>query len=277
MKKILAIAVALLCTYNTYAWSRALHAAVAAIAEDNLTEQAKQNITNALDGKSMVYHAQWLKDVGGTPEYAHTRAWRNVAMTPKGKLIVGKKAQKHAEPSIQKAQAYDALIAAVSAIESGKLNEKELADNIRYIITITADLHCPTHYIFTDMIEKRKSYYYYDGKKHRYDLYWENSAVKGTFSWRTNEFVHQLSRKTPEQVAQITKGSITSWITGNAPLYRDIYMMLDTGTSFDKKGLRNWQNKIYPISTEQIAVAGYRLAAILNGLFDSSVPNVKTK
>jgi hypothetical protein len=54
-------------------------------------------------------------------------------------------------------------------------------------------------------------------------------------------------------------------------------MMLDTGTSFDKKGLRNWQNKIYPIATEQIAVAGYRLAAILNGLFDSSVPNVKTK
>ena len=129
----------------------------------------------------------------------------------------------------------------------------------------------------TDLLEKRKSYYYYNDKKHNYMSYWESNSIRGTFDWRTNEYVHLLNRKSPEQIAQITAGSITDWVTGNAPLYRQVYGMLDTGTKFSKKSLRLWQNKIYPIATEQVAVAGYRLAALLNSLFDSNAANVKLK
>ena len=279
MKKIIIIIACLLFTNSAFAWSRAIHSAIAAIADANLTEQAKEKINTALDGHNITYYAQWLYDVAEEEAYSQSKKWINVPFTNKCKIIKSKKAAAHSEKIVQNAQALDGLFAAMGAIESGNLTKEQLADNIRYIVTIMGDLHCPTHYIFTDLLEKRKAYYYTasSDKKISYMSYWENNAMRGTFSWRTGEYVHQLNRKTPEQIAQITNGSITSWVLSNAPIYREVYGMLDTGTKFTKTSLRLWQNKMYPIAAEQIAVAGYRLAAVLNGLFDQSVPNVKTK
>ncbi|MBQ9137282.1 MAG: hypothetical protein IJX65_01435 [Alistipes sp.] len=276
MRRFIIILLAALSIESASAWSRAIHSAIAAIADDNLTEQAKSEISKALGGHTITYYAQWMYDVADSEGYTHTKNWRSVAFN-KSKLISGKKIAKHSEDIVNRAQGLEALIAAVKAIEGGNLTEQQLADNIRYIVTIVGDLHCPTHYIFTDMLPQRKAFYYYNDKKYSYVSYWENNAVRGTFSWRTDEYVHQLSRKTPEQVAQITKGSITDWIVGNVPTYRGIYDLLESGSRFDRKTMRLWQNNIYPISTEQVAIAGYRLAAILNGLFDSSVENVKIK
>ena len=276
MKRFIIIIACLLFTNSAFAWSRALHNAIAAIANDNLTEQAKSNINKALGGHNIIYSAQWMYDVAEEKGYEQTKNWRSVAFN-KTKLIKGKKIAKHPENIVNRACGFEALTAAISAIESGKLSEQELADNIRYIVTIMGDLHCPTHYIFTDILEKRKSYYIYDNKKRPYVTYWESDAVRGTFAWRTSEFVHQLSRLTPEQVSQVTAGSVTDWIVGNVPLYRDVFGMIDTGTRFDKNGLRRWQNKIYPIAIDQITVAGYRLAAVLNSLFDTNAPKVTIK
>lgn len=278
MKKFIVLCLALICAYSASAWTRAVHAGVAAIADANLTPTAKQNIDNLLDGRTIIYYAQWLKDMGDTKGYEHTRAWRNVAMTPKGKLIIGKKAEKHSVPQINSAKAYDALVEAMTALQSAELTKEKKADHLRTIVSIIADLHCPTHYIFTDMVEKRDMVFYNSAnKKHKYSLYWEKAALFGTFTWRTNELVYLLNRKTPEQVAALTNGSVTKWITGNAPIYRDVYNMLEDGTHFNKKSLREWQNKIYPIALEQVATAGYRLAAVLNGLFDPNVECVKIK
>lgn len=277
MKKFIIIIAALCCTINASAWSRHIHSGIAAIAHDNLTEEAKMNITELLDGKSIVYYAQHVYDYADNEEYKHTKLWRTIAFTDKNKILKAKKAAKHEHKAVSNSQAYDGLIYSLTALQSGKLTKEQARDNVLFIITILSDLHCPTHYVFTDLLEKRKSYYHYNGKKYSYMGYWESNSIRGTFNWKTNEFVHQLSRKTPEQVAQITKGSVTDWITGNAPLYRSVYDLLDTGTRFDGKSLRLWQNKIYPISTEQVAVAGYRIAALLNSLFDPNAPQVKIK
>lgn len=277
MKKFIIIIAALCCTYNASAWSRHIHAGIAAIAHDNLTEEAKKNITELLDGKSIIYHAQFVYDNADNEAYKHTQVWKNVAFTDKNKILKAKKAAKHENKDVRNAQALEGLISSLNALQSGGLTKEQTRDNMLYVITILSDLHCPTHYVFTDLLEKRKSFYYFNDKKYSYLTYWESNSVRGTFNWKTNEFVHQLSRKTPEQVADITNGSVTSWIIGNAPLYRSVYDLLNTGTRFDGQTLRLWQNKIYPISTEQVAVAGYRIAAILNSLFDSNAPQVKIK
>ena len=277
MKKFITIIVALLAVQSASAWSKAIHAGIAAIANENLTEEAAKNIRQVLDGKSIIYYSHWMYDMEGSEGFKHTKSWKNIPMGSNNKPLKSKKAAAHENKAVQSAKALEALLTAAKAIESGTLSKEQTADNLRYIIMIVGDLHCPTHYIFTDLLEKRKSYYYYNDKKHNYMSYWESNSIRGTFDWRTNEYVHLLNRKSPEQIAQITAGSITDWVTGNAPLYRQVYGMLDTGTKFSKKSLRLWQNKIYPIATEQVAVAGYRLAALLNSLFDSNAANVKLK
>lgn len=277
MKKFITIIIALFTIQNASAWSRAIHAGIAAIADANLTEQTKEAISQALDGRNIVYSAQWMYDMEKTKGYEQTKNWRSVAVAKNNKPLNAKKSLNHKEDIVRRAQGLEALATAIRAIEAGGLTKEQLADNIRYIVTIVGDLHCPTHYIYPEALELRKMHYFYNDKKQSYTGYWEHSSIAGTFNWKTNEFVHQLNRKTPEQIAAITKGSITNWVTKNAAEYRNIYTLLESGKKFSQKGLRVWQNSIYPISTEQAAIAGYRIAAILNGLFDSNVANVKIK
>jgi hypothetical protein len=277
MKKFITIIVALLTIQSVSAWSRAIHAGIAAIADANLTEQAKENIRQALDGRNIVYSAHWMYDMEKTKGYEQTKNWRSVAVAKNNKPLNAKKSLNHKEDIVRRAQGLEALCAAINAIEAGGLTKEQLADNIRYIVTIVADLHCPTHYIYPEALSQRKMHYYYNDKKYSYVGYWENNSIAGTFGWKSNEFVHILNRKSPEKIAEITSGSITSWIIKNAAEYRNIYSLLESGTTFTQSKLRLWQNTIYPISTEIVAVAGYRTAAILNGLFDSNVKNVKIK
>ena len=277
MKKFITIIVALLTIQSVSAWSRAIHAGIAAIADANLTEQAKENIRQALDGRNIVYSAHWMYDMEKTKGYEQTKNWRSVAVAKNNKPLNAKKSLNHKEDIVRRAQGLEALCAAINAIEAGGLTKEQLADNIRYIVTIVADLHCPTHYIYPEALSQRKMHYYYNDKKYSYVGYWENNSIAGTFNWKSNEFVHILNRKSPEKIAEITSGSITSWIIKNAAEYRNIYTLLESGTTFTQSKLRLWQNTIYPISTEIVAVAGYRTAAILNGLFDSNVENVKIK
>ena len=277
MKKFITIIIALLTIQSASAWSKHIHAGIAAIADANLTEQAKENIRQALDGRNIVYSAHWMYDMENTKGYEQNKNWRSVAVAKNNKPLNAKKSLNHKEDIVRRAQGLEALSAAIRAIEAGNLTKEELANNIRYIVTIVGDLHCPTHYIYPEALAQRKSHYFYNNKKYGYVGYWEHNSIAGTFNWKSNEFVHQLNRKSPEQIAAITKGSITNWVVSNAAEYRNIYSLLESGSKFDQKTLRLWQNNIYPISTEQVAVAGYRLAAILNGLFDSNVPNVKIK
>ena len=277
MKKFITIIVALLTIQSVSAWSRAIHAGIAAIADANLTEQAKENIRQALDGRNIVYSAHWMYDMEKTKGYEQTKNWRSVAVAKNNKPLNAKKSLNHKEDIVRRAQGLEALCAAINAIEAGGLTKEQLADNIRYIVTIVADLHCPTHYIYPEALSQRKMHYYYNDKKYSYVGYWENNSIAGTFNWKSNEFVHILNHKSPEKIAEITSGSITSWIIKNAAEYRNIYSLLESGTTFTQSKLRLWQNTIYPISTEIVAVAGYRTAAILNGLFDSNVENVKIK
>ena len=277
MKKFITIIVALLTIQSASAWSKAIHAGIAAIADANLTEQTKESIRQALDGRNIVYSAHWMYDMDKTKGFEQTKNWRSVAVAKNNKPLNAKKTLHHKEDIVRRAQGLEALAAAIRAIEAGNLTKEQLADNIRYIVTIVGDLHCPTHYIYPEALAQRKMHYFYNGKKYNYVSYWEHNSVAGTFNWKSNEFVHQLNRKSPEQIAAITKGSITNWVTKNAAEYRNIYTLLESGKTFDQKNLRLWQNNIYPISTEQVAIAGYRIAAILNVLFDSNVPNVKIK
>ncbi len=261
-----------------HAWENSIHTGIAAIADANLTPTAKKNIDAALGNHSIVYYAYWLHDVANTGDYTPSKTWHTVAFTPKCKMIAGKKADKSKEGIIRTAHAFDALTYAVETLQHrDNLTKAEIADNIRFVVCILADLHCPANYIYTDKLQERAWKYNYN-KDYNYMKFWQGYAFDGTFGmWRAAEFVHQLNRKSGEQIEALTAGSLTEWVTKNAAEYRRIYSMVTPDQKFDKKSFRLWLNEFYPLSTEYIADAGYRIAYLLNGLFDDNAPKAKIK
>lgn len=262
------------------AWDNAIHTGIAAIADANLTPTAKKAIADVLDKRTIANYAYWMEDVAGTEAYAASRQWHNVALTPKGKIMAAKKVAKSQSEEIRTAKAFDGLAKAITALKNrGALSKKEIADNVRFIVYILADLHCPSHYVYTDLLAERDTKYYRGNSKkgESYMKFWEGISIAGTFYWRANEYVHQLDRKSADEVKALTGGSLTEWIESNAVEYRDIYSMLTPDQRFKDTEWRLWLNGIYPFATEQAAVAGYRIAKVLNGLFDDSETAVPVK
>ena len=260
MKKIFTTIVAsLLVMQYATAWTGSLHAGIAAIAHDNLTEQTKKGIVEILGGRSIIYAAS-----------LPTSHNQNIAIAPNGKVLSAKKAAKSKCSEVASALLMDDIERAVAATRDPKTPKDTKAPLLKNLVAAIGDLHCPGHYIYTAEPKLREIYYLHtkDTNPRKFTELWESAAVQGTFGWKSNEFVHQLSRKTPEQVAAITAGTVTDWAERNAAEYRPLYDTIESGHHFEQSiEYRLWLNKIYPIAVEQIAVAGYRLAALLNSIF----------
>lgn len=64
--KILIFVVSLLSSLSCFAWGPKGHDVIAFIAQNHLNPGVQEKIEAALDGKSMVYYANWLDDASNT-------------------------------------------------------------------------------------------------------------------------------------------------------------------------------------------------------------------
>ena len=102
---------------NGYSWGQKGHDVTCAIAQKHLTIKAEKKISEILDGKSIVYWANWMDNASHTPEYQYTSTWhyKNI----------------DADETFETAQINkdgDVLIAVneqIAALKSGKLNKEE--------------------------------------------------------------------------------------------------------------------------------------------------------
>lgn len=58
-----------------WAWGQKGHDVTAYIAEKHLTPTTKDTVDSLLQGKSMVYWANWLDNASHTREYAYSKTW----------------------------------------------------------------------------------------------------------------------------------------------------------------------------------------------------------
>ena len=75
MKKVILTIVCALGFLNASAWSQKGHDVTAYIAEKHLTPATKAAVDSILEGKSMVYWANWLDNASHQPEMAYTKTW----------------------------------------------------------------------------------------------------------------------------------------------------------------------------------------------------------
>ena len=144
MKKLLLLLLfaGLLNTGSVFGWGREGHETIAKIAERNLTKKAKKRIEKYLGGHSIVYFAKWMDEYRHTPEYKFTNNWHTAPVN----------AELRYEDSML-AKNGNAIYGLEQAIENLK-NYRSLTDsavevNLKYIIHLVGDMHCPAHIKYT--------------------------------------------------------------------------------------------------------------------------------
>ena len=265
--KIFVIALAvMLSVQNIYAWNGRGHGAIGYVADVNLTPKARRMCNKYLGG-SLSSHASWMDKVRYTEEYHHTARWHSVGV--KGDELVpsqltGSKAR-YDTPMHQN----DHGVARLKEIMEQMKDYRHLSDsavvvNLKFIIHIVGDLHCPGHTFFADQSMQYKIVV--SGKPRAFHGFIDSAYSYFNKGVDYADFYEQYGYLTKAERVALCKGDMESWLRSNFPIYRECYELLPAGGEYDdltdaqQNRLRDMTNRLY-------VEAGYRLAHIINKIF----------
>ncbi len=272
MKKILLLVLAVVIVGATpaYGWSRIGHATIAKIAEDYLTPKAKKQIDKYLNGKSIIYYATYPDD------------YREVHLIDIGfdatncprKTVWGHTFQANADGSLylseRRGNEYvkNCLLRIDPVIKEFKKNHRNMTDSARvvslaYIVHIVGDIHCPKHIRYEDEPTAGGYNVIYRGNAVKYHSYWDGAVVlKGRHDWGYSDIANLVDVASKKERKELSKGNIFDWAAENA---RNSRFTVERREGCEVSYLTANEDTKY--AEQQVAKAGYRLAALLNDIF----------
>ena len=266
--KILIIAfvcAAILSVSKASAWSSAGHCTIAHIADQNLTPKARK-MCNKYLGHSLAYYASWLDQWRYSHEYHHTARWHAVGIKD-GQLVPGQVAGDIAD-FLAPLTMDDHGIARLRQMQAQLKNYRRLSDstvtvNLKCIIHMVGDMHCPGHVFFAEQKQYEMVVY---GEPLRYHGYNDKAFDRFHKGKSAAQFRDKYCRLTKAEIKALCEGDMESWIYGNESMLRETYKLLSP--TIDYKDLPE-QNKfrLKEITDQLHRDAGYRLAHVINQIF----------
>lgn len=249
---------------SVFGWGQKGHDTVAYIAECHLTPKTKAAVDSLLDGKSIVYWANWLDNASHTPEYAYSKTWhyKNIdegisfeeaPLNPNGDVVIAIAEQ-----------------GGVLGDDSKSKEEKALA--LKMVVHLVGDIHQPMHMGHaSDLGGNRHSVKYFNSPKNLHSV-WDSSVLEAGHKWSYTEWQQQIDRATPtEEAAIVSSLNPADWGLECYEIATDIYNTTPEDTNIEYGYIAKWT----PLIEQQLLRGGLRLAAMLNGIFDPQDVEVK--
>ena len=246
--------------FEAQAWSGHSHITIGHIAEQHLSPEAKQKCHHYLH-HTLAYYASWQDEVGMSKEYAASRFWHGVRYDAKNRYQY----RDGGNCITQIMRIWDEMK------EGGykKLSDSTITVNIKFLIHMVGDMHCPSHnYYDDDPNPKFKRFSIYkNGKKVPWHRFWDRSAVEYFHrGWSCEDYVKHIDKLTEKQIAKIVKGTPEQWAKQNGKEMREPYSLLVRHAEFKDMPEENIQ-RMTEIVDLQILRGAHRLAYILNDIF----------
>lgn len=255
MKKVIFTAVAVVISLCAHAWSQKGHDVTAYIAEKHLTPAARAAIDSLLEGKSMVYWANWLDNASHGMDYAYTKTWhyKNIdagtnyeeaPLNPKGDVITAINDQ-----------------IAILSDSTTSFREKNLA--LKILIHCMGDLHQPLHMgHLSDLGGNKTKVKFFDRDTNLHSI-WDSSLVEYAHKWSYTEWQEQIDRASQEEEAIIVEGTVDDWGKETFEIAGDVYKYFQPGMKVMYDPIARWA----PVIELQLLRGGLRLANILNRIY----------
>lgn len=259
MRKLMIVLSAVILSSSAFGWGRAGHEAIAKIAENNLSHRARVRIERYLGGHSIVYYAKWMDDYRRTPEYAFTSPW-HVAPVDSTLHYPDGAPGKNGDAVFGLEQAVEALR------DMKSLSDSAIAVNIKYIIHLVGDMHCPAHIVYASHNMKYNVMFEdVSHVPHKFNIHtvWDNEVINVSRIWSSTEWAGELDRCDRRTKRSMAEGTPREWLHDNAVRCE---VQFDWAQPDMRLG-QDFLNLAVPLVESQILHAGYRLAALLDSLF----------
>ena len=260
------------------AWSITGHGTIAYIAEQYLTDEAKQSCYHYLN-HALPYHSSWMDRWRYHPDYVYTSRWHAVGVIDE-KFNLGP-ADKYGDGADYRHEPIegDHIIAQLDRIIAELKNHRNLPReqvelNLKLLIHMAGDLHCPVHTFYADKAEilgRLQADLKFKGESRRVHMLWDTMPESLYSEWTCEDFHKHLCTHSDKERKDICKGSPFEWLKQMTPDYRGIYDLVDPDVDLCYTPQAN-KEKMQRLCNRQLAWAGYRLAHILNTVFENNPP-----
>ena len=240
MKKLFLISLCLLFARGAFAWGQKGHDVTAYIAECHLTP---------------VYIANWLDFASYWPEYAYSKTWHYLNID-EGQTL-------ETMPRNPKGDVLTAVTEITEKLKSGKLTPEEETLNLKMLIHLVGDMHCPMHLGRLSDLGGNKRPVRFFGRETNLHSAWDTNIPEAVHNWSYSEWQQQIDRLTDEEAAQIVAGEPADWVKETHEICKEIYDFSPEGTKISY----DYIFKYTPVVEKQFLRGGRRLARLLNEIY----------
>ena len=242
---------------SAFGWGQKGHDVTVFIAENHLTPTTLEKVTELLDGKSMVYWANWLDNASHTPEYAYSKTWhyKNIDAG-----VAYEEAPLHQDGDIVRA-----IYSQVEILQNPDKSKDDKQLALKILEHLMGDLHQPMHMGHaSDLGGNRWQVKYFNRDTNLHSV-WDSSVPEGAHNWTYTEWNNQINRPTPEQIDFIImEGTPEKWGKETFAICQQVYANTPEGTKISYDYISEWT----PVIEDQFLKGGLRLADLLNSIFD---------
>lgn len=253
----LTLAVACISTsINSFAWSQKGHDVTAAIAERHLTPAAAAAIDSILDGRSIIYWANWLDNASHTPDYAYSKTWhyRNVDANE----------TYHNARIAPDGDAITAINYNLGILRDSVASKADKALALKMLVHLVGDIHQPLHLGHATDLGGNTIKVKFFGKDINLHAVWDGSILESGHRWSYTEWANQLDRLPLIQQKLVASGSPDDWAQQSVEISRKIYDYFPSGRQISYNEVAYWT----PTIEDQLLRGGLRLARLLNTALD---------
>jgi hypothetical protein len=256
MKKILFSLAFMMSALVAGAWGQKGHDVTVYIAEQHLTPKARAAVDSLLQGRSMVYWANWLDNASHTRDYAYTKTWhyKNI---DEGERYEEAQANPAGDAVVAIKQQVEILSDPTTTIDQAQLS-------LKILLHIMGDLHQPMHLGHaTDLGGNRTAVKFFNNSTNLHSL-WDTSLVDSAHKWSYTEWSQQIDRPATYNYDEIVAGTVDDWACQTLDIATKVYR------SFPKDYKASYNDIAYwtPTIEQQLLRGGLRLAHLLNQIFD---------
>ena len=232
------------------------HDVTAYIAEQHLTPTTRAAVESMLDGKSIVYWANWLDNASHQPDMAYTKTWHY--------KNIDEGVRYEEAPANPAGDAVTAIKSRIEILTDPASSDKDRLLALRILVHVTGDLHMPLHMGHaTDLGGNRIKVKFFNRDNNLHSV-WDSSLPEAAHKWSYTEWQQQIDRLNPAQEAAIISGSIDDWAKETVDTASDVYVYFQPGLNVSYNDIARWT----PVIEQQFLRGGLRLAHLLNTIFD---------
>lgn len=250
---------------SAFAWGQKGHDVTAYIAENHLTPTAYAKVSELLDGKSIVYWANWLDNASHTDQYAYTKTWHYKNIDDGVKYD---EAPRHPKGDI-----VGAIYDQVRTLQDPEASKEDQQLALKILVHVMGDIHQPMHMGHASDLGGNKWKVNYFNRENNLHSVWDSSVPEAAHKWTYTEWNNQINRPTDEQTLVIlAEGNADKWGEETYEICKKVYAETPQGTNISYDYIADWT----PVIEDQLLKGGLRLADILNGIYDPEYKPLNT-